>query len=108
MVASAANPATEESVVPSIGTAAPLDLPQALISPPHMPLLLHSLKRLASDAFPSVSKPLLNGGKALVSRVLQAWAAVSGRRQPQRRRGNDDCGDGDSGKDMGVIGNSTM
>jgi len=53
--------------------------------------------------------PLLNGCMALVSKVLQAWAAVtSGRRQPQRRRGNDDGGDGDSGKDMGVFGNSTM
>ncbi|KAJ1638014.1 hypothetical protein T492DRAFT_859050 [Pavlovales sp. CCMP2436] len=37
-----------------------------------------------------------------------AWAAVSGRRQPQRLRGNDYGGDGDSGKDMGVIDNSTM
>ncbi|KAJ1626966.1 hypothetical protein T492DRAFT_877496 [Pavlovales sp. CCMP2436] len=42
---------------------------------------------------------------ALVSRVLQAWAAVtSGRRQPRRRRGNDNGGDGDGGKGMGVFG----
>jgi hypothetical protein len=46
----------------------------------------------------------------LVSRVLQAWAAVTSG-QPRRRRGNDDGrgdGDVDFGKDLGVFGNPTM
>jgi hypothetical protein len=94
-------PPTGPAVVAATGVEAPL---------PPTPRLLHSLKRLASDAFPSLGMPLRIGGMTLVSRVLQAWAAVTSG-QPRRRRGNDDgSGDGDVdfGKDLGVFGNPTM